>query len=92
MGADFSKFQGVLMFELQILLTYIFKGFKMQMITESRHQKQKNEQSGTTVCSLASAALEFQEIFVVKTKLTTYNLTSSTTYQIFGGGRVYEKL
>jgi hypothetical protein len=61
MGADFSKFQGVLRFVSQILPAENLKGFKTQPTTKSRNQNTRNERNGTTVCSLTSAALELQE-------------------------------
>jgi hypothetical protein len=41
MGFDFSKFQGVLRFALQILPADNLKGFKTQPTTKSQHQKHK---------------------------------------------------
>jgi predicted GIY-YIG superfamily endonuclease len=43
MGADFTKFQGVLRFALQILPADNLKGFKMQPTTKSWHQKHKEQ-------------------------------------------------
>jgi hypothetical protein len=40
MGADFSKFQGVLRFALQILPAENLKGFKMQPTTEAAPRTQ----------------------------------------------------
>jgi hypothetical protein len=61
MGADFSKFQGVLRFALQILLADNLKDSKCSWRQGDGTKDTRNEQSGTKVCSLVSVAVEFQE-------------------------------
>jgi hypothetical protein len=86
-GADFSNFQGVFRFALQILPADNLKGFKTHPKTKSRHQKHKertewNYRVFTRLCSSW-----IPRISLVKTELTIHNSTSSTTYQKCGGGK-----
>jgi hypothetical protein len=77
MGADFSKFQGVIRCVLQILVADNIKGFKAQLTASDgthppppQKKRERIECIGATMCSVASAAFKFQE--------RTYNSISAT--------------
>jgi hypothetical protein len=61
-GRRLSEFLGVLRFSLQFLPADNIKELKTQATIKSRHQEHKKLRSGTTVISLASAALELQSV------------------------------
>jgi hypothetical protein len=88
-GTDFSKFQGVLKFALQILLADNLKGLKTQPTTKSRHQ----ETQGTNGMELQSVhslmPLLNSKDLLSQNKTDTHNSTGSITYQKCGGGERY---
>jgi hypothetical protein len=59
--ADFSKFQRVLRFELQILSAHNLKGLKNAVDDRVRTKRTRNGRSGGAVIPLAFAALEFHK-------------------------------
>jgi hypothetical protein len=60
-GAEFSKFQRLPRFYLQINLSDNFKYSKRRSQQRIRIKNTRNKQSGTTVGSVLSAVLEFYD-------------------------------
>jgi hypothetical protein len=80
MGADFTKFQGMLGFALEFLPADNRKRLKTQPTSESRRQRCKEQAEWNYSVFIRLCRFEFQEAPSSERKLAAYNSTVSTTY------------
>jgi hypothetical protein len=92
MGTSFSKFQGLPRSALQILPADNLKQLKMQSTTRSQYQIHNKRMKWNYRVYIHLCCPSIPRIPSVKTKLTTCNLTCSTSHQKRRGKKHYGKL